>query len=149
MYIYATLCIGACTTLASCTQSRPHSFLQRRRVRPAWECRMWELNSLMLWIVEYLMPNHCSNQWWPIADWTLRIKLAWNLYQNTKVVFQENALKNVACICYVLSGLRLSCSTIGFSFSHLHLNCVCLCPEQMLFYHISRVNCFVLENTAN
>ena len=43
MYIYATLCIGACTALASCTHSRPHSFLQRRRARPARECRMWEL----------------------------------------------------------------------------------------------------------
>ena len=40
---YATLCIGACTALASCTQRRPHSFLQRRRARPARECRMWEL----------------------------------------------------------------------------------------------------------
>ena len=43
MYIYATLCIGACTALASCTHSRPHSFLQRRRARPARECRMWEI----------------------------------------------------------------------------------------------------------
>ena len=40
MYIYATLCIRVCTALASCTHSRPHSFLQRRRAR---ECRMWEL----------------------------------------------------------------------------------------------------------
>ena len=39
-YIYATLCIGACTALASCTHSRPHSFLQRRRARPARECAL-------------------------------------------------------------------------------------------------------------
>ena len=43
MYIYATLCIGAYTALVSCTHSRPHTFLQRRRARPARECRMWEL----------------------------------------------------------------------------------------------------------
>ena len=43
MYISATLCIGACTALASCSHSRPHSFLQRRRARPARKCRMWEL----------------------------------------------------------------------------------------------------------
>ena len=42
MYIYVTQCIGACTPLASCTHSRPHSFLQRRRARPERECRMWE-----------------------------------------------------------------------------------------------------------
>ena len=33
---------GPNTTLASCTHSCPHSFLQRRRARPARECRMWE-----------------------------------------------------------------------------------------------------------
>ena len=47
MYIYATLCIGACTPLASCTHSRPHSFLQRRRARPARECRMWEFMMML------------------------------------------------------------------------------------------------------
>ena len=41
---YATL-IGTCrvTAVASCTHSRPHSFLQTRRARPARECRMWDL----------------------------------------------------------------------------------------------------------
>ena len=33
----------ACTSLPSCTHSRPHSFLERRRARPARQCRMWEL----------------------------------------------------------------------------------------------------------
>ena len=46
MYIYATLCIGACTALPSCTLCRPRSFLQRRRARPTHECRMWELFGL-------------------------------------------------------------------------------------------------------
>ena len=48
MYIYATLCIEACTALASRTHIRPHSFLQRRRARPARECRMWELVNVPL-----------------------------------------------------------------------------------------------------
>ena len=33
----------ASTELPSSTHSRPHSFLKRRRARPARECRMWEL----------------------------------------------------------------------------------------------------------
>ena len=32
----------ACTALPSSTHSHPHSFLERRRARPARECRMWE-----------------------------------------------------------------------------------------------------------
>ena len=45
--IHATLCMGACIALPSCTHSRPYSFLQRRRARPARECRMWELSTVV------------------------------------------------------------------------------------------------------
>ena len=39
--------MGAGTALPSSTHSRPHSFLQRRKARPARECRMWELSTLI------------------------------------------------------------------------------------------------------
>ena len=37
----------ACTALPSSTHSRPHSFLERRRARPACECRMWEFDGIL------------------------------------------------------------------------------------------------------
>ena len=61
MYIYATLCIGTCTALASCTHSRPHSFLQRRRARPAHECRMWELEAKLTgYCLDIFAENLCK-----------------------------------------------------------------------------------------
>ena len=60
MYIYATICIWACTALASCTHNRPHSFLQRRRARPARECRMWEFAHIWLQ-KEYCVGNYFIN----------------------------------------------------------------------------------------
>ena len=36
--------VGLPALRPSSTHSRPHSFLERRRARPARECRMWELN---------------------------------------------------------------------------------------------------------
>ena len=58
---YATLCIGACTALASCTHSRPHSFLQRKIARPARECWMWEF----CWLHNYsiILMACIYNQW--------------------------------------------------------------------------------------
>ena len=80
MYIYATLCIRACTALASCTHSRPHSFLQRRRARPARECRMWELEVRQVKISGYIEPWHQletkpNSRYWKIkctADWMIQ-----------------------------------------------------------------------------
>ena len=67
MYIYATLCIGACTPLASCTHSRPHSFLQRRRARPARECRMWEFPERASGVAATLLLN--GTQYCPLRPY--------------------------------------------------------------------------------
>ena len=56
--------IGACTALASCTHSRPHSFLQRRRARPARECRILTYNYLNANSVESLYSIPVIRPWW-------------------------------------------------------------------------------------
>ena len=42
-------------------------------------------------------PSHCPNQCWFIVNWTLWSKLQWNLNENTKLFFQENAFESVVC----------------------------------------------------
>ena len=123
MYIYATLCIGACTPLASCTHSRPHSFLQRRRARPARECRMWELSSLMDSIIhmcycKYLermcitnvkLKNVCSN-----CSLFVKIVVVDDLITRASgvIIFYENA-----CITeFPISTLCSIPNTTGFVF---------------------------------
>ena len=40
-------------------------------------------------------PGNYLNQCWNIVNWTLRIKLQWNLHRNSHIHFQENACENV------------------------------------------------------
>ena len=49
---------------------------------------------LRYWLVACSATNHYH---WPIANWTLRNKLQWNLDQNTKLLIRENELVNVVC----------------------------------------------------
>ena len=49
------------------------------------------------WLVPCSAPSHYLNQCCLIVDWTLRNKLQWNFYQNTKFFIHENALVNVLC----------------------------------------------------
>ena len=43
-----------------------------------------------LWLVAFSAPSHYINQWWVVAKWTLRNKLQWNFYQNTKFFIHKN-----------------------------------------------------------
>ena len=48
-------------------------------------------------LVQIMTCRHYLNRWWSIVNWTLRIKLRWNLSQNIKFFFHENAFENIAC----------------------------------------------------
>ena len=43
------------------------------------------------------MPSHYLNQCWIIVNWTLRNKLLWNSYQNTKLFIHKNVFENIVC----------------------------------------------------
>ena len=123
MYIDATLCIGACTALASCTQRRPHSFLQRRRARPARECRMWELWRMAISQCQFdpslLNPwysgrtprsIHCLSITWSLVpsgqhqSWTISMSSA------DLVVWRLNVLQDFVCNfewCFQLTKSKL------------------------------------------
>ena len=49
------------------------------------------------WLVAYSAPSHYLNQYCVIVNWTLRNKLQWNCYQNTKPFTHENASENIVC----------------------------------------------------
>ena len=41
------------------------------------------------------MPSHYLNQYWNVANWTLKNKLQWIFNRNSNIFIQENALENV------------------------------------------------------
>ena len=59
--------------------------------------RVWGQHWFRQWLVAYSAPSHYLNQCWVIANWTLRNKLQWNFYQNTKLFIYENASENIVC----------------------------------------------------
>ena len=125
MYIYATLCIGACTALASCTLCRPRSFLQRRRARPTHECRMWELLGLKPWsAIQWHKSSWC---WCQIAhtSWVFLIlshtvyKQDWNCSCLMKQVHHQGdtvwASVHRTAILTVCGGYPPNISVVRFS----------------------------------
>ena len=124
MYIYATLCIGACTALASCTHSRPHSFLQRRRARPARECRMWEFNgSVVLGADE--SPWTCGTPSWYTPPYRIWFWVSRRIFiyshHNTFVLFSKMSVRlsvrlwTESCPLCIFNNTR----RIHFIFAHL------------------------------
>ena len=56
-----------------------------------------DLHWLRWWLVPYFEPSPYLKQCWVIVNWTFRNKLQWNLNQNTKLFFHENACENIVC----------------------------------------------------
>ena len=74
------------------------------------------------WLVAYLAPSHYLKQSWVIVKWTIRNKLQWTFYQNTKLFILENASENIVCEMAVIcpGGDELTgCSTRYYSKSSI------------------------------
>ena len=49
------------------------------------------------WLVALSAPSHYLNQCWNVVNSTLRHKLQWNVYRNSNIFIEDNALENVVC----------------------------------------------------
>ena len=59
-----------------------------------WGCRCMNMICNQLSSMFYVNnASHYLNQYRPIDNWTQRNKLQWNIYQNTNILFQNNAHK--------------------------------------------------------
>ena len=86
---------------------------------------------LRVWLVGYMTPCSCLNQYWLIVNCVFRNKLHWNVKMNTKFHFRENAFENTVTKMADIVSLPWysnmeQCGFLGFKLTCLW---VCVCCE--------------------